>query len=521
MKHELVDIKDTGSFSDFFLDYLTGKSQLKSFYSESPDINSFSKQIAKTTFPQATRKILTETLNSQYEGMELEARVSENLQLLEKENTFTITTGHQLNIFTGPLYVIYKLVTIILTCEKLNAQLPDQHFVPVYWMASEDHDFDEINHFHFNGETYRWETDQQGAVGRFLTADMRPLLGKLSAVPPFFHQAYQGKKKTLAVAVREYLNHLFGKYGLIILDADNQPQKQLLKKVMKDDILRQQVKPVVDETTERLESLGYNTQIHPRPINFFYLSENGRFRISEENNMFTLVDGDRVFSRAEIEQEIDEFPERFSPNVVLRPLYEELILPNLAYIGGPSELVYWLQLGDLFRHYEVPFPILLPRNFALIVAEHVERKREKTGLEIIDLFQDAETLISDMVRKNTAKDLSLNAEWVEMKKVFQQIHQKAISIDPTLGPHVEAQQVHLQHTLENIEKKFIRAEKRNHSDLRNQVTSLRESLFPGGTLQERYDNFLNFYQNDPAFIDMLMEAFDPFDLRFNILTYGK
>ncbi|MCA6078982.1 bacillithiol biosynthesis cysteine-adding enzyme BshC [Fulvivirga sedimenti] len=521
MKHTLVDLKDTGSFSGFFLDYLAGKDQLRSFYTETPDIKNFGKQIERSSFPQARRKILVDTLTLQYEGMELEEEVRANLGLLGNGNTYTITTGHQLNIFTGPLYVIYKLVTIIRACQDLKAQYPEHNFVPVYWMASEDHDFAEINHFHFNGETYRWDTDQMGAVGRFLTSDMKPLLEKLSAVPPFFHQAYQGRKTTLAQAVRSYLNHLFGEYGLLILDADNRAQKSLLQKVMEDDILHQRIKPVVDATTDQLESLGYSTQIHPRPINFFYISENGRFRITEEGGTFTLVDGDRSFTRAEIEKEIAEFPERFSPNVVLRPLYEELILPNLAYVGGPSELVYWLQLGGLFKVYDVPFPILLPRNFALILPEHVERKREKTGLDILDLFQDTESLIADQVRKTSSRELSLEMDQDELKKIFDQIREKASSIDPTLVPHVEAQQARLQRTVENIEKKFIRAEKRHHSDLRNQITALRESLFPGGTLQERYENFLNFYQNDPSFIEMLMQTFDPFDLRFNIITYGK
>ncbi|MEJ2004685.1 MAG: bacillithiol biosynthesis cysteine-adding enzyme BshC, partial [Cyclobacteriaceae bacterium] len=362
---------------------------------------------------------------------------------------------------------------------------------------------------------------QKGAVGRFKLNDMQPLLKELPAIPSFFHQAYHKKKRSLADAVRDYINTLFGRYGLVILDADNRGQKMLFRRVMKADILDQKIAPSVRSSTKELEELGYSTQVNARDINFFYLYEQGRFRIERNGEGFKLVDGDKTFTREEIEREIESFPERFSPNVVLRPLYQEMILPNLAYIGGPSELVYWLQLKSMFEEQEVVFPILMPRNFGLVIPSHIERKRQATQIPVKDYFLDKAKLLNEKVEDHSEKELSLDEKRKELDDVFRNIHDQAEAIDITLGQHVEAQQAKLHKVLANMEKKFVRAEKRNHDDLVRQISSVREYIFPGGSLQERHDNFLNFYQNDPSFIEKLIDNMDPFNYRFNIFTYGE
>jgi bacillithiol synthase len=201
----------------------------------------------------------------------------------------------------------------------------------------------------------------------------------------------------------------------------------------------------------------------------------------------------------------------------MRPLYQEVILPNLAYIGGPSEVPYWLQLCDLFKENDVDFPALIPRNFALIVNEASAKKAEKIGVSIEELFLDEVKLRKDFVEKNAVNSLSLATENESMAAVFEQILQKAILIDKTLEGGVMAERQKAINALENLEKRIKKAEERNQETAVSQLLTLKNKLFPEGGLQERKENFMNFYLNDPAFIQKLLDVFQPLDFKFNIL----
>ena len=220
-----------------------------------------------------------------------------------------------------------------------------------------------------------------------------------------------------------------------------------------------------------------------------------------------------------MEKLIDDQPEMLSPNVILRPLYQEIILPNLAYIGGPSELVYWLQLKSMFGHFGIPFPILMPRNFGMIMDHVLVRKFEKTGLDLKDLFEEKNYLNNHWVLKNSTSNLTLGATINSFRAAFDAIRTQAAAIDPSLTAHVEAKGKQTLHNLEVIEKKMLRAEKRRHAEKLKQIETIKEALFPGGSLQERTDNFLNFYQPKASFLSDVKDAFDPFDYRMHILTY--
>ena len=213
---------------------------------------------------------------------------------------------------------------------------------------------------------------------------------------------------------------------------------------------------------------------------------------------------------------IQEAPEKFSPNVLLRPLYQEMVLPNLAYVGGPAEVVYWLQLKDVFEHFRLPFPLLLPRNFAMIIDGPTRRKLEKTGLHANDIFEEKNFLFNYWTLKNTSHDLTLGQSIKEAQAIFDELKIKAGKIDKTLEPMVGAQATQTVNRLEKIERKFIKAEKRHHADKLRQIEVIKDTLFPQGSLQERVDNFLTFYQKDPSFIQSLIDHFDPLDFRFNI-----
>ena len=470
-----VDLRDTRRFGALFLDYLEGRDQLREFYGNAPEIANFRAQIEAKKFPAERRKILCQALEEQYTDLPLTDQVKNNLHLLAEANTYTITTGHQLNLFTGPLYFIYKIVTVIRTCQELKAQYPSCHFVPVYWMATEDHDFEEINHFRFNGKKYQWETDQSGAVGRFNLSDISDFVKTVPGAPEFFKTAY--RQKDLAAAVRHYVNHLFGDYGLVVVDGDDHTLKKELSEVIRDDLFHHTTKSLVDDQSGKLNELGYKTQVFPREINFFYLQDNVRERIEKENGVFKVLNTDDEFQNTELEALIEAEPERFSPNVILRPLYQEMILPNLAYIGGPAEVAYWLQLKPVFDHYHEIFPVLMPRNFAMVIPDHLQKKLEKTGLAITDLFQEKHGLLAWMAVENADHKVRLNGQVQEMVDLFERIRVQAENIDPTLTAHVAAQQARTRHKLETIEKKFVRAEKRLQADRLRQAESVIDQLF--------------------------------------------
>jgi uncharacterized protein YllA (UPF0747 family) len=205
--------------------------------------------------------------------------------------------------------------------------------------------------------------------------------------------------------------------------------------------------------------------------------------------------------------------------VILRPLYQEMILPNLAYTGGPAEVVYWLQLKDVFEHYHIPFPILLPRNFAMIIENHVQKKIGKTGLSIVDFFGAKNELFNQWIRAHSGKDLTVKKEAEIVRSQFEQLRIRSEEIDKTLGQHVAAAGKCTLDRIGKIEKKMIRAEKRVHREKLGQIEAVKDILFPNGGLQERTDNFLNFYPAHPEFLQMLLKNLDPFDFQFNVLTY--
>jgi uncharacterized protein YllA (UPF0747 family) len=489
MSYKTHSFASLNAFSKLLLDYLAEKPALKEFYGNGPQLSKFKDQISeKKGFPSSSRAILQTVLAEQYAAIGAEMPAVD----LQNENTFTVTTGHQLNIYTGPLYVIYKLVSTINLARALKAAYPSQHFVPVYWMATEDHDFEEINHFFAFGTKYEWTTSQKGAVGRFHLSDF-PRIPLRNAI---FDKAYS-EGKTLSEAVRIYMHALFGAEGLVCLDADDARLKSLFAPIMEADLNQQVHEPIVRATTEKLEALGYKTQVAARPVNLFRLTENDRIRLEK---------GDSVEMTGA------------SPNVILRPLYQEVILPNLAYIGGPAEVAYWLQLKGIFDLHQVPFPILLPRNFAIVKTQKQAERAEKLGLSLADLFQDELTLRRSFVAGRTVHQLDTASELKALQPILDTLAGRAKAIDSTLEASVLAEQARWTKGLERLAKKMKRAEERNQGDEVRQVLALKEALFPAGEWQERHTNFLEFATDHPEFISDLLKTFDPLNFEFYEIT---
>lgn len=517
MQPEKVTFEDTGCFSPLFVDYINKKDSLAPYYDEFPTIENFKKIIAKRDLSEEKRSKLTEVLINEYGPLRISEKVDFNIHSLENKRTFTITTGHQLNIFTGPLYFIYKIVSVINICKKLREVYPTYHFVPVYWMASEDHDFAEINHFNLFGKKYTWETDEKGPVGRFKPHSLTDVLHQLGNEDvSLFEKAYLDYA-SLADSVRHYVNKLFGDEGVVVVDGDNKDLKKIFAPTIKAELFENNANRLVSLTSNKLKEEGYSDQAFSREINLFYMETGLRERIVRDGERFKVLNTEITFSKEELEKLVTKKPEKFSPNVILRPLYQEIILPNLAYVGGPAEISYWLQLKGIFDHYGVQFPTLMPRNFAMVVNKPTQKKIEKLKLKAKDLFKETNELKKAYLDKHAANGYDLAAEKAEVAALFEKIKEKAIQVDGSLSGFVGAESVASFKSLENIAKRLKKAEEQNNETAMNQIDAIKDKLFPSGNLQERHDNFLNFYLNNPDFISGLLQKLDPFKYQFQII----
>src|SRR5215204_34912 len=350
-----VPYNQTNAFTKIVLDYLKGSEELKPFYDQPSSLTGIEETLRKKQLQPVNRKVLVQVLQEQYSKIETTATVTKNIELLLSDKTFTLTTAHQPNLFTGPLYFIYKILHTIKLTDYLNKQLSAYHFVPVYYMGSEDADFAELNHTYVKGKKIEWKKLQSGAVGRMLVdASLIQLIDELQSqlyAEANIDDVINSLKrcytigKTIQTATFELVNELYGKYGLVVLIPDNAAFKRQMISVFADDIFNQTSSLIVEKTSARLEP-HYKVQANPREINLFYLKDNTRERIVKEGEEFQIHNTELRFSRQELETELETYPERFSPNVILRGLYQDTILPNVAFIGGGGELAYWLQLKD-------------------------------------------------------------------------------------------------------------------------------------------------------------------------------
>ncbi|WP_443944358.1 bacillithiol biosynthesis cysteine-adding enzyme BshC [Pedobacter sp. AW1-32] len=526
MQAKYISYQETGSFSKLVLDYINNKTELHPFYSYRPDMDGLAEAIEKRNF-LGNREVLVNVLHQQYQKLNVNKSVSKNIDLLADANTYTITTGHQLNLFTGPLYFIYKIVTAINLAIELKIAHPDKNFVPVYWMATEDHDFDEINHVSVDEKNISWIQQTNGATGRLSTKTVAAAVlaykGYLGIskngkhIAKLVEQAYL-EHDNLADATRFLVNNLFEKYGLVIVNADDHQLKKQFVPIILADITEHNSSKLIEQTSAKLENAGYKSQVNGRDINFFYLKDDLRERLIFENNAYTVNHTDIRFSAEELKQEIEQYPERFSPNVVMRPMYQEVILPNIAYIGGGAEVAYWMQLKANFDFYKVDFPVLLLRNSALLIDERSAQNIYSLGFDLADFFLPVEELKNIWVRKNSTMQLSLADEIRSVNSIFDQIKLNAYKIDKTLSISADTAKQKTDKLLANLEKKLFRAEKRKHKTALIQIENVKKRLFPNGTLQERILNIAPMYVNyGEDFLSSCIENFEPLGGDFTLL----
>ena len=523
-----IPFSKTGYFSKTIGDYLDKDEKITPFYNNFPDLNGFKKQLEEKRLSgrAESRSILVSTLKNQYQNTKTSKSTQRNIQSLLHENTFTITTGHQLNLFTGPLYFLYKIISTINLTKQLKSEFPKENFVPVYWMATEDHDFEEINFFNFKGNKILWNRESSGAVGRLSTEGLDEVLKiftrelnsstNASNLIKLFEKAYI-EHQNLTDATRYLANELFGEYGLVIIDGDDSKLKKQFVPFVEDELLKQTSFKSVSKTIKSLEK-EYKVQVNPREINLFYLTDAMRERIILEDGIFKVNNTNISWSQQEILNHLYEVPERFSPNVIMRPLYQEVILPNLCYIGGGGELAYWFELKDYFEIVKVPFPILLLRNSALIISNKQVQKLEKLNISTEEIFLQQNDLINKKIKEISEIKIDFSEQRTFLEKQFTDLEVTAKKTDKSFVGAVKAQRKKQLNGLDNLEKRLLKAEKRKYQDVTNRIKKLQDELFPNQSLEERQRNFSELYlEYGDGLVQNLMKSLNPLSGEFQIL----
>lgn len=506
--------QQTGYFSKIITDYLDNSPPLQPFFQHTLNIDGIKSAIAARKQFANHRSLLADVLKQQYAVVPASNAVSDNIQLLLQENTFTITTAHQPAIFTGTLYFVYKILHAIQLANHLKKELPEYNFVPLFWMGSEDADLDELGKIYLRGDKIVWDTKQTGAVGRMNTKGLEKIITRIEgelSVQQYGKDLVQLLKDVylnspdIQTATFKLLHALFAQYGLVVLIPDNEALKKVMIPVFEEDLFKQQPSSIVAKSVAALHKAGYKVQANPRNINLFYLKEGLRGRIDKKDEQFVVHESTHAFAEKELRTELNNHPENFSPNVILRGLFQETILPNIAFIGGGGETAYWLELKELFDYYKVPFPLLVLRNSFLIVEKKWQEKIKKNDFNINDFFQTEQQLLSTLVKQKANGQLQVDRELQATTDLYEQLKIKAGAIDKTLQQHIEALHAKAIKPMKELEKKMLRAEKRKYEDEQRQIHAIKSALFPLNGLQERIDNFMPYYAKwGKEFIDSLL-----------------
>lgn len=469
------------------------------------------------SFSPEGRKILADVLRQQYSGFQLSEMQAANLEFLEDENTFTVTTGHQLNLFTGPVFFVYKILQTIKLASFLNQKFPEKKVIPVFWMATEDHDFEEIDHFKTENIFYQTKAKSGGVVGKIQVEDdffisefekefKSTVFG--TELILMMKRAYK-KGNSFAEATRILTHELFSDYGLIVIDGDHPFLKMQMKTVFKNELLHNELHESTKEKVDFLQEKYGKVQVNPREINLFYLTET-RNRIEYVDENYHIVDTDITFSEDEILKELENHPEKFSPNALMRPVFQETVLPNLAYIGGNAEIMYWLELKDYFEKIQLPFPVLIPRNSMLFLSEKTHSKTQNFGLQLTDFFRSFASVTKELLLKNNEILTLLDQEEKDLNNRFNVISTKSALTDKSFESLVNAERARQLKSFGRMKKRLLRAEKIKHREKLERLENLFLTIHPNNNWQERVYNFSVYYSEFGR--DWLQYCYDEMDV---------
>jgi bacillithiol biosynthesis cysteine-adding enzyme BshC len=509
-----------GAFPDLFVDYCTAFDAVSDFYAGDWRDPSARRTAADAAAQRpADRDALADVLLDQNERWGLDASTQSHIEALRDPDTVAIVTGQQVGLLTGPLYTIYKTITTLQLAEEW-AEQTGRTVVPVFWVEGEDHDFEEIATAHV---LHRNEvvplryapdvSDNPGAVGRLaLTDQIHDVLDRLDeALPPSdfkpdvmerVRAAYQPGTR-IEDAFTRLLRSLFEDEGLVFINPDDARLKALTRPLFRREIQDPQAPAArIEATTQALRDHGYHAQVTARPTNLFWLAESGRHAIDlTDDGLFQLRGTDRTYSREALLNHLDDTPERFSPNVILRPLMQDLLLPTAAYVAGPGEVSYFAQYKDVYDWADLDMPLIHPRASVSLVEGKVQKVLDKYALSAADFQRDLEALFQDVVVDTMEVDVDavFSEALPQLHQTINALKPEVEAVDRTLGSSAEAARAAIMDEMKTLKQKVVRAEKRQQDEVRTQIEKAYVNLRPNGALQERMINvlyYLNKYSLD-------------------------
>ncbi len=512
-----IPLTSIPGFSRLVADYISGHPALRHLYKYDLNIDAFAQVMADKANDPIDRPLLVSVLKKQYHNVEASDKTKLNIESLLSPDTFTVTAAHQPCVMLGPVFNIYKISSTINLANQLKAKYPAKNFVPVFWMGSEDHDFDELGSTYIYGKKVEWPAaeGEGGAYGRRRLDTFVSVLNEAELIlgeagKPLIDKLRAGLDKFTRFGeyTRYVINELFADTGLVVIDQDDAELKQRFAPIIKDELEHSSAIKALDPALKWLEQ-NYSVQAQPREINLFHLGANYRERIVRTDDGYAVNNTEVRFPYAVMQKLVEDTPEVFSPNVILRPVYQELILPNLAFVGGAGELSYWLELKPVFEHHKVNYPMLVMRSSMTVLNTGQLRKLEKLGLTVADFLGNIDTLISNFVRSKLSAEMQFDEETKSLETLYDSIAGKAESVDPTLKATVLAEKQKQLNALQALEGRILKAEKRKQEDAINQIKALHTAIAPQNSWQERIENFSSFYLRDPQYIRNMVEAADP------------
>ena len=325
----------------------------------------------------------------------------------------------------------------------------------------------------------------------------------------------------LSESTRLIVHSLFKDYGLISIDADDHKLKSSFKEILIDEVNNFTCHNYVSATNDKISALldeKIKFQVNPRKLNLFLINDNKRYRLEYAKNSYNAVGSNLSFKKGEILEILNKNPEMFSPNVLMRPLYQEFLLPNLSYVGGGAEISYWLQLKSLFDYYKIPFPILTLRNSILLLNRRDIDFIDKNNIQISDLLRSKSLFIKNIINSNFKDNLNLDYEKKELKSIFKSLLKTATRVDKNLEAFVKSNETKQFKMVDSIEKKIIKSYKRKIEDLINSCEKIYDKANPDGILQERKINFSEYYSFiGKKMIKNIYDSIIPFDNKLIVI----
>lgn len=479
-------------------------------------------QLKKQNYSDTSRTFLVQVLNEKLASI-ASLQQKDNLELLAKNTTYTVTTGHQLSLFASPLFFVYKILHVAKLAKDFNEKNSENKIVPIFWLASEDHDFDEVKTAHLFGKKIIWNSDQSGAVGRFNMNDFKEVFSQ-------FSDLFAGKEAEINALLEapngqnygSYLqvlvSKLFAEFGVLVLNPDDKRLKQLFSAVIKKELLESPSFEAVEQTNKRLIQAGLSPQAQAREVNLFYLSEGKRTRIEKVGTEFKI--GSESFSQDEILQLVEQEPENFSPNVILRPVFQETILPNLCYVGGGGEMAYWIQLKGVFEAMNTTFPLIQQRVSIHLIDPATQKRISILPFKSLSYFEDPIELKKRFLAENAEENVDFSSVNSKFTDFQDEIKSSVLSVDQGLESWLSAEMTRMQKQIETIEQRTLKQVKVKYEQQLKNIEFVSERFLPERTLQERYFHFLHFVPsgNYSELFDEIYDELDPFEERLIVLA---